>query len=218
MGERSITSKLVQLLSDTSLSNPLRAMIVMTLGKLGEHSVASKLGQLLSDASLADSVRGIAVEILEAVGGKDMTVLSDFPWGWVAETLGELEERTVVASELMRLLSDASLDVRVRRSIAKALGKLGERTVASKLMKLLPDASLDADLRRSIAEALKKLAIDPVSIRQLAHLLTHPMLANTAYDILWTVSRQAGVSIFPLQEPSDEIVEIVPWDDMARWR
>ena len=97
--------------------------------------------------------------------------------------------------------------------IAETLGNLGERTVASELVRLLSDASLSESLQGRIAEALKKLATDPIGIHQLARLLTHPRLANIAYDILWTVSRQAGVSVFPLHEPSDEVVEIVLWEN-----
>jgi HEAT repeat protein len=143
--------------------------------------------------------------------------LSDYLRGRIASTLKNLGERTV-ASDLVRLLSNASLSDDLRVRIALALGNLGERTIASDLVQLLSDASLSADLRVRIADTLKLLAFDPVSIHQLARLLAHPTLADTAYTILWTVSRHAGMSIFPLHEPSDEVVEIVSWEDMARLR
>jgi HEAT repeat protein len=166
-------------------------MIAEALGDLGERTVASDLVRLLTDASL----------------DKDVRVM-------IAEALGDLGERTV-ASDLVRLLTDASLDEDLRGGIAKALGNLGERTVASDLVRLLSDASLPKGLRGRIAFALKRLATDTASIHKLARLLTHPTLADTVYDILWTVSRQAGMSIFPLPEPGDEGVEIVPWEDKA---
>jgi HEAT repeat protein len=226
LGERTIAaSELVRLLSDASLNWDIRGSIAETLGELGERSVASELVRLLSDASLDWFVQGRIAETLGKLGERSVAselvrLLSDasldtsLRWR-IAEALGELGECSV-ASELVRLLSDASLSDNLRRSIAEALEKLGEHSVASELVRLLSDASLPEFLRRSIAEALKKLATDPVSIHQLACLLTHPILTDTAYDILWAVSRQAGVSIFPLQEPSDEVVEIVPWNDMAQ--
>ncbi len=225
LGERTVAGDLVRLLSDPSLSNDLRGKIADMLGKLGERTVASNLIHLLSDPSLDKYLRRSIADALGNLGERMITsdlihLLSDPSLDKhlrrsIALALGKLGERTV-ASDLVRLLSDPSLTDDLWGEITDTLGNLGERTVACDLVRLLSDPSLTDDLRGSIADALKMLATDPVSIYQLARLLTHPTLADTAYDILWTVSRQAGVSIFPLHEPSDEGVEIVPWEDKTQ--
>src|SRR5947209_14872435 len=58
---------------------------------------------------------------------------------------------------MLQLLSDERLGVFVRRSIADALGRLGERSVAGDLVQLLSDEQLDVNLRSKIAEALGTL-------------------------------------------------------------
>ncbi len=59
----------------------------------------------------------------------------------------------------------------MRRSIASALGDLGERSVAPDLLRLLADQQGDQSVRRSIASALGELGERSV-IPDLVRLLT----------------------------------------------
>jgi hypothetical protein len=72
---------------------------------------------------------------------------------------------------LVALLSDEQLDVDLRRDIADALGRLGERSVAGDLVQLLSDEQLNAFVRWNIADALSRLGERSVA-RDLVQLLS----------------------------------------------
>jgi HEAT repeat protein len=59
--------------------------------------------------------------------------------------------------ELVRLLSEAQLDSRVRVSIASTLGELGERSIVPELVRLLPDQQVDFFVRERIVYVLGEL-------------------------------------------------------------
>jgi HEAT repeat protein len=136
----------------------------------------------------------------------------------IADALGALGERSV-AGELMRLLSDERLHVFVRRRIADALGRLAEESVAGDLVQLLSDERLDVDLRKSIADALAAYASDISIVEGLIKSLEDREISDSVYSALWTISKRAGVWIFPVHltaytrnvKISQAQYEIVPW-------
>jgi HEAT repeat protein len=137
----------------------------------------------------------------------------------IADALGRLGERSV-ARDMMQLLSDDRLDADLRWSIAIALGRLGERSVARDLVRLLSDEQLDVDLRRSIASALAAYATDISIVEGLIKSLQDKEISDSVYSALWTISRRAGVWIFPMHltahtrnaKQSQAQYEIVPWE------
>jgi predicted NACHT family NTPase len=123
-------------------------------------------------------------------------------------------------SRLVTLLSDEQQDVFMRRRITGALGTLGERAVAGDLVQLLADDQLDVDLRRSIASALAAYANDISIVEGLIKSLQDKEISDSVYIALWTISRCAGVWIFPMHltahtsnvKQSQAEYEIVPWE------
>jgi HEAT repeat protein len=188
---------LVRLLSDERLHVFMRRSIADALGRLGERTVAGDLVQLLSDERLDAFVR----------------------WN-IADALGRLGERSVAARAMVQLLSDERLHTYVRSKIAEALGTLGERTVAGDLVQLLSDARLDVNLRRSIASALAAYVNDISIFEGLIKSLQNKEISDSVYSALWTISRRAGVWIFPMHltahtrnaKQSQAQYEIVPWE------
>jgi HEAT repeat protein len=125
-----------------------------------------------------------------------------------------------VARELVQLLSDERLHEFVRMSIADALGRLAEEQVAPDLVQLLSDGQLPVELRKSIADALAAYTNDISIVSGLIKSLQDREIADSAYSALWTISRRAGVWIFPmhLTDQSTNVnqlqfeYEIVPWE------
>ena len=126
----------------------------------------------------------------------------------------------MAARALVQLLSDERVHAFMRRSIADALGRLGERSVAGDLVQLLSDEQLDVNLRKSIANALAAYANDISIIEGLIKSLQDKEISDSVYSALWTVSRRAGVWIFPMHltahprnvKQSQTQHEIVPWE------
>ena len=195
--ERSVAGDLVQLLTDEWLDTELRRSIADTLGMLGERSVVGELVQLLADDQLDAFVR----------------------WN-IADTLARLGERSVAARAMVQLLSDERLHTYVRSKIAEALGTLGEHSVAGDLVQLLSDEQLDVNLRKSIASALAAYANDISIVEGLIKSLQDKEISDSVYSALWTISRRAGVWIFPMHltartgnvKQSQTQHEIVPWE------
>jgi hypothetical protein len=108
----------------------------------------------------------------------------------------------------------------VRSKIAEALGTLGERSVASDLVHLLSDDQLDVNLRKSIASMLAAYANDISIFEGLIKSLQDTEISDSVYSALWTISRRAGVWIFPMHltahtrnvKQSQTQHEIVPWE------
>ena len=74
LGERSVASDLVQLLSDERLHTYVRRSIADALGRLGERSVAGDLVQLLSDDQLDVNLRRSIASAL-AVYADDISIV-----------------------------------------------------------------------------------------------------------------------------------------------
>src|SRR5438067_12035973 len=122
--------------------------------------------------------------------------LVEFVQGSIGSMLGAVGERSV-ARELVQLLSDERLDVFVRRRIADALGKLAEESVTGELVQMLANERLDVDLRKSIADALAAYASEISIVEGLIMSLQDQQISDSVYNALWTISRRAGVWIFP---------------------
>ena len=99
----------------------------------------------------------------------------------------------------------------VRSSIASALGQLGERSVAHDLVPLLSNEQIDGYVRSRIASALGMLTDDEMIVRSLAELISTSDIADDIHRALWSMSRQAGVSIYVSNGPKRKQVEIVKW-------
>ena len=92
--------------------------------------------------------------------------------------------------------------------------------VAGELVGLLSDERLDVNLRRSIASALAAYANDISIIEGLIKLLQDKEISDSVYSALWTISRRAGVWIFPMHlrartgnvKQSQAQYEIIPWE------
>ena len=105
-------------------------------------------------------------------------------------------------------------------SIADALGRLAEVSVAGDMVLALSDKRLDVDLRRSIAGALAAYANDIPIVAGLIKSLQDKEISDSVYSALWTISRRAGVWIFPMHltdqsrnvKQSQAQYEIVPWE------
>jgi hypothetical protein len=196
IGVSETNTGLVTLLSDERQNVNVRWNIADALSMLGERSVAEDLVQLLSDEQLNTFVR----------------------WN-IANALGSLGERSV-ARDLVQLLSVERLHSELRRSIANTLGRLGERAVARDLVQLLADEQQDMFLRRSIASALAAYANDISIVEGLIKSLQDKEISDSVYSALWTISRRAGVWIFPMHltahtrnvKQSQTQYEIVPWE------
>jgi hypothetical protein len=190
-----IIERLFELLTSTQYSL-LRQEAIKVVCSIGVFETNTRLVTLLSDEGQNVNVR----------------------WN-IAGALGVLGERSV-AKDLVRLLSDEWLHVELRSGIAGALGRLGERTVAADLVQLLVDERLDVDLRRSIASALAAYANDISIVEGLIKTLESKEISDSVNSALWTISRRAGVWIFPLHstartrnvEQSQAQYEIVPWE------
>ena len=230
LGERSVARDLVQLLSDDQLDADLRWSIAAALGTLGERSVARDLVQLLADERQDVNVRKAIAIALGALGERPVAakamlqLLTDDRFGVfakrsIASVLGALGER-LVARDLVQLLADERLHVFVRMSIADALGRLAEASVAGDMVLALSDKRLDVDLRRSIAGALAAYANDIPIVAGLIKSLQDKEISDSVYSALWTISRRAGVWIFPMHltdqsrnvKQSQAQYKIVPWE------
>jgi hypothetical protein len=97
----------------------------------------------------------------------------------------------------------------VRRSIATAVGKLGEKGVVPQLMQMLPNEQIDSFVRRPIANALTSLLDDEKSVSVLAAMLPQSDIADPIHHLLWTVSRQIGVRIFISDGPEGKRIDVV---------
>src|SRR5207244_4350131 len=120
----------------------------------------------------------------------------------------------------VQLLSDDRLHPFIRRKIVDALGALGEHSVAGDLVQLLSDERLAVNLRRSIASALAVYANNISIVEGLIKSLQDKEISDSVYTALWTISRRAGVWIFPMHltartgnvKQSQTQHEIVPWE------
>jgi len=164
---------LFELLTSTQY-NLLRQEAIKVVCSIGVFETNTRLVTLLSDERLSVNVR----------------------WN-IADALGRLGERTV-AGDLVQLLSDDRLHAFIRRKITDALATLGERSVTGDLVQLLSDDRLDVDLRRSIATALAAYANDISIVEGLIKSLQDKEISDSVYSALWTISRRAGVWIFPM--------------------
>ena len=125
-----------------------------------------------------------------------------------------------MAGNLVQLLSDEKLHIFVRMKIADALGMLGEPSVSGDLVQLLSNEQLDVDLRRAIASALAAYTHDISIVEGLVKSLQDKDISDSVYCALWTISRRAGVWIFPADltahagnaKLSTGQYEIVPWE------
>ena len=87
-------------------------------------------------------------------------------------------------------------------------------------MQLLSDERLDVDLRRGIASALAAFANDISIVEGLIKSLQDKEISDSVYIALWTISRRAGVWIFPMHltahtrnvKQLQAQYEIVPWE------
>ena len=228
--ERPVAEDLVWLLADDRLDADLRWSIADALGRLAERSVTRNLAQLLADEQLDVNVRrAIAIALARlgerAVAARAMVqMLSDDRFGVfarrsIADALATLAEKSV-AGDLVKLLSDKQLHLFIRRKIADALGKLAEGSVAGDLVHLLSDKMLEVELRGSIAAALAAYADDNSIVEGLIKALQDEEISDSVYNALWTISRRAGLWIFPMHptahtssvKQSQDQYEIVPWE------
>lgn len=170
--DRSIISRLLPLLSDPHVNPYVRRGIVTVLMKLDGHAVYPKLLKLLASDRLDRSVRQS-----------------------IAHALGKLGEHAVVI-RLLELLNQVQ-DVYVRQSIVEALAILGDRSSVTVLRDMLTHEQLDPLLRQSIANTLGKLANDNDTVEALFALLSTTDIPDAIYRALWSVSRRAGVRVFP---------------------
>ena len=92
--------------------------------------------------------------------------------------------------------------------------------MAGDLVQLLSDEQLDVNLRKSIANALAAYANDISIVEGLIESLQDKEISDSVYSALWTISRRAGVWIFPthltahirnVKQPEAQY-EIVPWE------
>src|SRR5262249_16230267 len=75
-----------------------------------------------------------------------------------AETLAEIGQEEINTYLLQEILANEQERPDIRRSVARALGKFGERSLAPLLLKLLINEKIYRSVRRSIAIALGELA------------------------------------------------------------
>jgi HEAT repeat protein len=184
MGETTINTQLVQLLSDEQLDPSVRQRIAEALGRLGERPIVLQLVPLLSEEHFDARVRQSVTEALRQLGERSsrwrlVQLLSDERVEpplrqHIAEAFGQLEERSI-APQLVQLLSDEKLDAHVRLSIAEALGQLGERSIAPQLVQVLSDEQITWPVRESITYALRELGERSIA-PQLVQLLSDEQL------------------------------------------
>ncbi len=74
----------------------------------------------------------------------------------IAETLGELEDHTVVP-DLLALLKDTQQQRNIRLNAALALGQIGDHAVIPDMLAILKDTQEDSNVRQNIAQALELL-------------------------------------------------------------
>jgi HEAT repeat protein len=115
-----------------------------------------------------------------------------------------------VVPDLVCLLADEGLDVRVRSGIALAVRELEERSVVPELARLLSDERLDRDVQTEITRTIGALAEDEVTATILANYLNTLDNADHIYHALWNVSCRARVRVFTRYGPDgEEVVEVI---------
>jgi hypothetical protein len=92
--------------------------------------------------------------------------------------------------------------------------------VARELVRLLSDERLNVNVRWNIADALAVYANDISIVKGLIKSLQDKEISDSVYSALWTISRRAGVWIFPLHltahtrnvKQLQAQYEIIPWE------
>jgi HEAT repeat protein len=184
VGDTTVNTQLLQLLSNEQLDWQLRERIAEALGQPGERSIVPRLVQLLIEEQLDARVLQSIKNALGQIGERSsrarlLHLLSDERVAprlrqQIAEAFGKLEEHSV-APQLVQMLSDKQLDWQLRESIAYALSQLGERSVAPQLVQMLSDEQVEYALRQHIAYALGQLGEHSIA-SQLARLLSDEQL------------------------------------------
>jgi len=91
---------------------------------------------------------------------------------------------------------------------------------AGAMVQLLSDDRQAVNLHRSIASALAAYANDISIVEGLIRSLQDKGISDSVYTALWTISRRAGVWIFPMRltahasnvKQSQAHYEVVPWE------
>ena len=224
LGDRSVVPNLLHLISDRQIDKNMYGVVVVALSKLGERSATPKLLHLLSNQSIE---KAILIDIAEALGvsgeqamsrGLLKLLLNEDTYEYtyqnvtaaIATAIGMLGEKSI-AFDLLKALSNQQLEQNKRQNVAETLGRLGERSVIPSLLSLLANQNIGQNVRHAIVVSIGQLANDEPTACALADLLQTSDIADVIHRALWTVSRQAGVRIIPIEELPSPKLKIVKW-------
>ena len=206
LGDPSVISRLLQMLSDEKPGLVVQGIILRFLVEHGESSVAHDLLSLLSDKKLSPDLREHIAGALGKLGERSVApkllqLLTDPETDKgvsesIAYSLGKLGERSVVP-ELLSLLSDEKIDLSIRTRIVYAFGDLGEPSVAPELLSLLSNKKTETDWCETIAYVLGILG-EPSVVPELLPLLTDSQIEPDVHArIAITLSKLGERSVIP---------------------
>ncbi len=186
-----LLTDLQEILSQPNLDALVGGAIADALGRFGEPSIASHLLTLLSNPGINHTIRG-----------------------HIAIALAKLGEQTAL-SQMIHDLAENNLDPDVCRLIVDgienlAFGMRDRHSVISKLVSFLrKETGIDIDVRKHIAHSLERLVDDEEFIRELARQLLDSDIADDIHQILWAISRKAGIRILLGDASTGKQIEVV---------
>jgi len=173
LGDGSIVTNLVALLSDQEIDPAVRTNIAAALGSLGarpersqrdksKFAVVPQFLALLPDEEVDHRVRMAVAEALGTLGAcpEPFIPSTGLRTSFAQDKLRRRDESIV--PQLLRLLPNEKIDYRVRVRVAEVLGALGDESITSQLLHLLHKEKVDYNVRMTVAETLGSLGARPV--------------------------------------------------------
>ncbi len=179
--DESWAPQLLALLSNPETDPQIRGRIARTLGQLGDETVIPHLLELFSDPAVDSYIGWYIGRALWYLGypsrPEDLLTLlrnktSNLVARWsIAKNVDNLNR--TAAAEIVRWLTDESIEKSVRCAFGFRLGRLGREAVLDKLRELYSNEAFDLSIRAAIgislldlgemqvAPELKRLLVDP---------------------------------------------------------
>ncbi len=182
VGEQTLAGELLKKLSENTIDKEVRKYIAEALGRMGDRSLASDLLKILREPGIEDEVGGSIADALGMLGAS-----------------GRMEEESKVISDFVELLSRKQMSSYVRRRVAYALGKYGNRSLAPRMMGLVLEQKVDFSVCMSIVDALSILGEQSV-VHNLEGLLSnqqiYPAVRMSVADALGRLGvRSSGLKL-----------------------
>lgn len=210
--------------TDRRMEEPIRTRLAVALGILGETDVLPLLVRLLEDRSARPYIRLEAARILgSATDGGMLDIIVGMLDARTVDPLGQelavlvlnLRDEPDAAMPLVDRLGDRRLPLRVRMRMADAVATLGSSDHIDRLVSLLADRSLTVELRGRLALAIMRMtdSRNRPTFERLAELMSSADDVPEVSTLLWHLSEQVGVPVYP----SDELKASVAYPWLEPW-